>query len=152
MVSLDHPLIHLLALIDLVWVEHEAQPRGRGAPKLYSEKVMFKLYVVSLLKKLWERRALWRYLAANPTVAAACGLPQLPDRRTLDRRLEEIAPQAEAQIRVLGLTLILEGVTDPNTAASDGSAFATPGPVWHKKDKDAGIVPEGLRGLDQDAD
>ena len=56
MVSLDHPLIHLLALIDLVWVEHEAQPRGRGAPKLYSEKVMFKLYVVSLLKKLWERR------------------------------------------------------------------------------------------------
>ncbi len=52
----------------------------------------------------------------------------------------------------MGLTLILEGVTDPNTAASDGSAFATPGPVWHKKDKEAGIVPEGLHGLDQEAD
>jgi hypothetical protein len=152
MVASDHPLIQLLALIDLVWAEAEAQPRGRGAPKLYSEKVMFKLYVVSLLKKLWKRRALWRYLAANPTVAAACGLPQMPDRRTLDRRLEEIAPQAEAQIRALGLTLILEGVTDPHTAASDGSAFATPGPVWHKKDKEAGVVPDGLHGLDQEAD
>jgi hypothetical protein len=113
---------------------------------------MFKLYVVSLLKKLWKRRSLWRYLAANPRVAAASGLAQVPDRRTLDRRLAEIAPQAEAQIRALGLTLILEGVTDPSTAASDGSAFATPGPVWHKKDKEAGIVPDGLRGLDQEAD
>lgn len=152
MVSLDHPLIQLLALIDLVWVEAGEAVRGRGAPKLYSEKVMFKLYVVSLVKRLWKRRGLWRYLAANPTVASACGLPQVPDRRTLDRRLEEIAPQAEAQIRGLGLTLILEGVTDPSTAAADGSAFATPGPVWHKKDKEAGVVPDGLRGLDKEAD
>jgi len=152
MVSLDHPLIHLLCLIDQVWVEPDEPVRGRGAPKVYSEKVMFKLYVVSLLKKLWKRRALWRYLAANPTVAVTCGLRRLPDRRTLDRRLEEIAPQAEAQIRVLGLTMILEGVTEPSTAASDGSAFATPGPVWHKKDKATGIVPEGLHGLDREAD
>lgn len=152
MVSLDHPLIQLLTLIDLVWVELDEPARGRGAPKLYSEKVMFKLYVVSLLKQLWKRRGLWRYLKANPTVAAACGLGQVPDRRTLDRRLAEIAPQAEAQIRALGLTLILEGVTDPATAAADGSAFETPGPVWHKKDKEAGIIPEGLRGVDQEAD
>lgn len=152
MVSLDHPLIHLLALMDLVWVEPETPKRGRGAPKIYSEWVMFKVYVVSVLKKLWERRALWRFLKANPTIAAACGLPQLPDRRTLDRRLDEIAPNAEDQIRALGLTLILEGVTEYATAASDGSAFATPGPVWHKKDKEAGIVPDGLRGLDREAD
>lgn len=152
MVSLDHPLIQLLALMDRVWDEPDEPVTGRGAPKLYSEKVMFKLYVVSLLKKLWARRGLWRYLKANPTVAAACGLAQLPDRRTLDRRLVEIVPQAEAQIRALGLTLILEGVTEPNTAAADGSAFETPGPVWHKKDQEAGIIPEGLRGLDQEAD
>lgn len=25
------------------------------------------------------------------------------------------------------------------------------GPVWHKKQKEAGIIPEGLRGLDQEA-
>jgi hypothetical protein len=152
MVSPDHPLIQLLALIDRVWAEPEARRQGRGAPKRYSEKVMFKVCVVSLLKTLWERRSLWRYLKANPTVAAACGLARIPDRRTLDRRLVEIAPHAEEQIRALGLMLSVEGVTSSATAASDGSAFATPGPVWHKKDKEAGIVPEGLHGLDDEAD
>jgi hypothetical protein len=152
MVSPDHPLIQLLALIEMVWAEPEACTRGRGTPKTYSEKVMFKVYVVSLLKTLWERRSLWRYLKANPTVAVACGLVRIPDRRTLDRRLTEIAPEAEEQIRVLGLVLSVEVVTSSVTAASDGSAFATPGPVWHKKDKAAGIVPEGLHGLDREAD
>lgn len=152
MVSPDHPLIQLLALIDQVWAEPESRPPGRGAPKRYSEKIMFKVYVVSLLKTLWERRSLWRYLKANPTVAAACGLSRIPNRRTLDRRLVEIAPHAEEQIRALGLILAVEGVTNSSTAASDGSAFATPGPVWHKKDKEAGIVPDGLHGLDREAD
>jgi hypothetical protein len=87
-----------------------------------------------------------------PLVASGCGLVRIPDRRTLDRRLEEIASQAEAQIQALGLTLSLETVTDATVAASDGSAFTTPGPVWHKKDKAAGIIPEGLHGLDREAD
>lgn len=152
MVSPDHPLLQLLALIDLVWAEPDERRRGRGAPKRYSEKVMFKVYVVSLLKTLWERRSLGRFLKANPTVATACGLPSIPDRRTLDRRLVETAPQAEEQIRALGLVLSVEAVTSSVVAASDGSAFATPGPVWHKKDKEAGIVPEGLHGLDREAD
>lgn len=151
MVSENHPLIQLLHLVDLVWSEANFQ-QPRGAPKTYSDKVMFKVYLVSLLKKLWERRALWRYLAAYPCIRMACGLPKLPDRRTLDRRLAEIAAQAEGQIRTLALALLGELVSDGHVAASDGSAFATPGPVWHKKDKQAGMIPNGLHGLDPDAD
>jgi DDE family transposase len=147
MITNDHPVIQLLALIDLVWVE-----TALGTPKVYSEQTMFKVYVVSLLKHLWSRRSLWRYLAQMPLVASACGLVRIPDRRTLDRRLAEIVPQAEAQIQALGLALSLEAVTDATVAASDGSAFATPGPVWHKAAKQAGIVPAGLRGLDREAD
>jgi hypothetical protein len=112
---------------------------------------MFKVYVVSLLKQLWAHRSLWRYLSSMPLVGLPCGLARVPDRRTLDRRLSEIAPQAEAQIQALGLVLSLEAVTDATVAASDGSAFATPGPMWHKKDKDAGILPEGLHGVDTEA-
>lgn len=152
MITADHPLLHLLALIDIVWIEAEAGQGKRGGPKFYSEKTMFKVYVVSLLKQLWAHRSLWRYLSSMPLVASACGLVRLPDRRTLDRRLAEIAPQAEAQIQALGLVLSLEGVTDASVAASDGSAFATPGPVWHKQDKAAGIIPEGLHGVDTEAD
>jgi hypothetical protein len=152
MITADHPLIQLLALIDLVWRDAEPGVLKRGAPKLYSEKTMFKVYVVSLLKQLWARRSLWRYLSSMPVVASACGLARIPDRRTLDRRLAEIAPQAEVQIQALGLALSIEAVTDASIAASDGSAFASPGPVWHKKDKQAGIIPDGLHGVDTEAD
>src|SRR5260221_2726254 len=138
MITADHPLIQLLALIDMVLIETEKAELRRGAPKYYSEKTMFKVYVVSLLKKLWQRRSLWRFLKGMPLVAQACGQSRIPDRRTLDRRLEEIGPQAEEQIKVLGLALSIELVTDATLAASDGSAVATPGPVWHKKDKAAG--------------
>ena len=152
MITADYPLIQLLALIDMVWVDTERDGLKRGAPKLYSEQTIFKVYVVSLLKALWQRRSMWRYLSGTSLVAAACGLARIPNRRTLDRRLTEIAPQAEAQIQALGLVLSIEAVSEATVGASDGSAFATPGPVWHKKDKAAGIVPEGLHGLDKEAD
>jgi len=151
MLSEKHPLIQLLQLVDLVWAEEEVK-RKAGAPKVYPAKAMFKVYLVSLMKKLWERRSLWRYLEAYPCIRAACGLPKLPDRRTLDRRLGEIAEEAAVQIRALGLLLVVELVSDGQVAASDGSAFATGGPVWHKKDKAAGIIPKGLHGLDREAD
>jgi hypothetical protein len=147
MITADHPLIQLLALIDMVW-----QDNGPSSMRWYSEQSMFKVYVVSLVKQLWSRRSMWRYLSGMPIVATACGLARIPDRRTLDRRLAEIGLEAERQIAALGLALSLEGVTDASVAASDGSAFAAHGPVWHKKDKKAGRIPEGLHGLDQEAD
>lgn len=107
---------------------------------------------MSVLRKLWARRSLWRYLQNRPLVAAACGLHCIPSRRTLDRRLPDIAAQAQAQIGALGLVLTLEAVSDTTVAASAGSALATSGPVWHKKDKPAGQIPAGLHGLDPEAD
>jgi len=147
MITTESLLIELLALVDMVWEE-----RGPSSLKLYSEQSMFKVYLVSLVKRLWSRRSLWRYLTGTPIVAAACGLGRVPDRRTLDRRLADIGLEAERQITALGLALSLEAVTDGRMAASDGSAFATSGPVWHKADKRAGRIPDGLHGLDQEAD
>ena len=74
MITHEHPLIQLLAWVDLVWVETTA---GRG--KVYSEQTMFKVYLVSVLKQLWSRRSLWRYLSGMPLVASACGLSRIPD-------------------------------------------------------------------------
>ncbi len=120
MITADHPLIQWLALIDMVWIEADVGQLKRGGPKFYSEQMMFKVYVVSVLKQLWAHRSVWRYLSRMPLVAAACGLVRLPDRRTLDRRLAEIAPQAEAQIQALGLVLLLEAVTDATVAVRMG--------------------------------
>jgi hypothetical protein len=146
MITADHPLIQWLALIDLVWIDAEPGQVKRGGPKLYSEKTMFKVYVVSLLKQLWAHRSLWRYLSSMPLATWACDLVRVPDRRTLDRRLDEIAPQAEAQIQALGLSLSLEAVTDATVAASDGSACATPGPVWHRVDREADWIQSEYHG------
>jgi len=146
MITTEQPLLQLLALVDQVWQDSGPQVTT------YSEQSMFKVYVVSLVKQMWSRRAVWRYLTGSPQVAAACGLARIPHRRTLDRRLGEIGPQAERQIAALGLVMALEGVTDGSIAASDGSVFEAAGPVWHKKDKKAGRIPDGLHGLDVDAD
>ncbi len=109
MITAEHPLLQLLALIDMAWLETAKAELRRGAPKYYSEKTLFKVYGVSLLKKLWARRALWGFLRSMPLVAQACGLSRIPDWRTLDeqarpsvRRLAEIGPEAEEQIKVLG--------------------------------------------------
>ncbi len=45
MITADHPLIQLLALIDLVWIDAETGQGKRGGPEFYSEKMMFKAYV-----------------------------------------------------------------------------------------------------------
>ena len=47
LITEEHPLIQLLALVDMVWVETTA-----GSSKVYSEQTMFKVYMVSLLKQL----------------------------------------------------------------------------------------------------
>jgi hypothetical protein len=79
MITRDHPLIHLLRLVDMVWAETDAVIRGRGVPQTYHEKTMFQVYLVSLVKQLWKRRGVWRYLKANPLVMECCGLIHVPD-------------------------------------------------------------------------
>jgi hypothetical protein len=60
MITAAHPLIQLLALIDMVWIEAEGGQLKRGGPKFYSERTMFKVYLVSVLKQLWAHRSVWR--------------------------------------------------------------------------------------------
>src|SRR5260370_30234709 len=103
-------------MIDRVWIDGEPGQVKRGGPKFYSEKTMFKVYVVSVLKQLWAHRSVWRYLSSMPLVASAWGLVRLPHPRTLDRRLAEIAPQAEMQIAALGLALSREAATHATVA------------------------------------
>jgi hypothetical protein len=40
MITAEHPLLQLLALIDMVWIEAESGQVKRGGPKVYSEKTI----------------------------------------------------------------------------------------------------------------
>src|SRR5258708_35667968 len=119
MITAEHPLMQLLALIDQVWMEADPLKLKRGAPKYYSEKTMFKIYVVSLLKKLWARRSVWRYLSEIRLVAQACGLARIPDRPPLDRRLGAIGPQPGGEINVRGPAGSTEPAREHTFAAGD---------------------------------
>ena len=147
MKTTEERMVEWLALVEMGW-----QDSGPSRRRKNSEQTIFKGYGVGLVKQLWRRRSVWRYLTGTPRVGEACGLASIPDRRTVDRRLGEIGPEAERQIAALGLVLWLEAVTDGTMAASDGSAFAARGRVWDKADKEAGRVPPGLHGLNPEAD
>lgn len=43
MITTDHPLIELLALVDEVWITVEVEAGRKGAPRLDREKTMFKV-------------------------------------------------------------------------------------------------------------
>src|SRR5260370_1758312 len=92
-------------MIDRVWIDGEPGQVKRGGPKFYSEKTMFKVYVVSVLKQLWAHRSVWRYLSSMPLVASACGLGRLPDPPTLDPPPAAISPQAQLHISAFHLSL-----------------------------------------------
>lgn len=151
MITEAHQLLQVLRLVDEVWQENEVVTTAQGGEPQYSELSMFKVYVVSVLKKLWSHRSVWRVLQSIEGLRQACGLSQVPDRRTLDRRLNKMAAQAQKQLEAIGLCLVLEGVTDGSTAAGDGSAIAAAGARWDRNDQKAGRVPDKLRGVDKEA-
>ena len=39
----------------------------------------------------------------------------------------------------------------PDNLFADKSLFKAKGPVWHKKNRKAGIIPKGLRNIDMEA-
>jgi len=153
MIMEEGKLLQLLALVDQVWVEEEEGEarRGRGAPRQYSRLSMFKIHVVNVCKRLWSQRSVWRLLQADARLRRGCGLEKVPDRRTLDRRLRETADEAERQIVALGLTLILEEVTDSVTAAGDATAIRALGPTWARQAQKHGRLPDDLHGVDIEA-
>jgi hypothetical protein len=52
----------------------------------------------------------------------------------------------------LSRTLIVNGIANPKVNAVDKSMFKAQGPLWHKKDRKKGIVPENLRNVDTDSE
>jgi len=46
----------------------------------------------------------------------------------------------------------VNGIANPKVNAVDKSMFKAQGPLWHKKDRNKGIVPENLRNVDTDSE
>ena len=87
--------------------------------------------------------------AYNEKIMKACGLTQIPDRRTFDRRLKTISIDIKERIATMTSLLVNEKIIDPYIVAIDSTLLKARGHVWHKSSMDKGIIPRS--GIDTDA-
>jgi hypothetical protein len=145
MVSQTPLLLQLLDLIDTLPLARSAS--GRGRPRRYSERLFLKAVVVMVVRHLPSAHALWAVLAEPemaPVRAALSEQGRFPARRTFERRLRGVPDALPAQIALVGEVLL--GLLDPWAAggravAIDSTPLHARGGVWHRKDREAGVVP-----------
>jgi hypothetical protein len=140
--------VALVALIDRIPLPPPGPPR-RGRPATYSERLFLKALVVMVLRRLPTVHALLAVLdQPTPEMRRLRELltegGRFPARRTWERRLAAVPATLPAQIACLGGSLL--ALLDPwrargRAVAVDSTVLAARGGVWHKKHREAGVVP-----------
>ena len=148
MVVETEPVVVLLSLVD--GVRLPPTPKRRGRPDVYAERLIVKGLLVMVVHQVWTAHGLLALLA-EPTAKMArvrahlCEQTgQLPSRRTWERRLDRLATVLPLLIALLGRWLLTR--LDPwpqggRAVAIDSTVLGARGGVWHKKHRDAGVVP-----------
>jgi hypothetical protein len=145
MVPQEPVLILLIRLVDRI---PEPPPeRRRGRPPAYSDRLFLKALVLMVVRRLPRIHTLLEVLA-EPEMGRIRELlterGRFPSRRTWERRLRAMPDGLPARIGCLGRALVeaLEPWgTGGRAAAIDSTALRARGGVWHKKDREAGVVP-----------
>lgn len=170
-------LLDVLRLVDELYYSelpgtHSGEP---GHPYIYPDVKMFKAATVATLKRKHKPCEVYRFLRAHRFVCQACGfdmytrrelieqgidpdtdisvkLQPLPCERTFRRRFSKLDRATRRQIRAWGHHLIeQEQVTKATIVAVDKTMIEAQGPLWHKKDRQAGLIPAKLRNVDTDS-
>ncbi len=153
-------------LIGHFQAQHTA-PVTYGRPFTYSQRALLRCFLFLHLRRIHTFKAQHRWLLLHPEQAREWGLDVVPHRTTLLRRYRQLAPWLNELIVAIGHWAqdldpfpdtqhqsgheMPESTPSSHTYIEDKSLFRAKGPVWHQKDRVAGQVPTGLRGLDQDA-
>jgi hypothetical protein len=150
MVPQDSFLGILVGLIDLIPTPPEPTRRTRGRMKTYPDRLFLKALVIMLVRQVHTPCGLLAILeqpsAEMQWLRKALSLPdgRFACRRTWKRRLDAIPETLSAQIACLGcflLQLLGVWVKSACAAAMDRTVLTARGGVWHKKDREAGVVP-----------
>jgi hypothetical protein len=151
-------LVTLVMLVDRIPVPPAPGCRKRGRPKTYPDRLFMKALVIMIVKHLHKVHELLSVLALDTaetrTLRAMLTVKgRFPARRTWERRLKAIPDALPAQIGCLGrhlVKLIQPWLRHGRAAACDSTVLRALGGVWHKKDRQAGIVPH--TSIDTEAD
>jgi hypothetical protein len=132
--------------------EHQCPRTGPGRPPTFPDWAMAMLIMVAVLKKKKSKSAQYRFLSEHQIeLARGLGLPGFPARSTYFERYRRGHRLFEVAIRLQGRQAVAEGLVDATTVAVDKSLIAARGPLWHPRDRKAGRLPAGLRGVDRDS-
>ena len=124
----------------------------RGAPQVYPDRSLIVFFAIMVLKAVHRFKAQHRWLWVHLDWLPSLKLETVPSRVTLSRRYKQVAPKLEAFIGYLGdIGVSFDIETPPEVVYQDKSLYKAKGSVWHQTDRNAGIIPDGLRNLDTDA-
>lgn len=150
MIAQEPLLVIFVKLVDCIPVPEPVQKRGRGHPKVYTDRLMVKALVIMVIRRLYTAYSLLAFLAQETSLTQQ--LRELlknpegrfPSRRTWERRLQALPDSLPGMIGALGrhlVALVQPWAGSGRAAALDSTALKANGGVWHKKDRDQGIVP-----------
>jgi len=149
MITQESVLVQLIRLVDRIPTPLPPPRRPRGRPVFYSEKLFLKALVIMIARRLHKVGELLAVLEEDtPEMREVRQLlfegGRFPSRRTFERRLKALPDSLAAQIGCLGRHLV-EALrpweSRGRAVALDSTALRAKGGVWHKKDREAGIVP-----------
>jgi len=147
MVPQERVLVMLIKLVDALPQPLPPATRGRGRPPVYSERLFLKALVVMIVCHLPAVGTLLAVLE-EPAMQEVRALlrehGRYPARRTWERRLTALTSTLPAQIACLGQHLVLlltPWAAFGRAVALDSTPLRACGGVWHKKDREAGVVP-----------
>ena len=142
-------LVMLVRLVDRLPALPPPPTRGRGRPKVYTDRLFLKALVIMIVRHLHTVHELLAVLEQPTpemqhlrTLLTEQG--KFPTRRTWERRLAALPATLPAQIGCLGrhLSVRIQPWADCGRAvAIDSTVLRARGGVWHKKDREAGVVP-----------
>jgi hypothetical protein len=150
MVPQDTLLVILVGLIDLIPMIPEPLIAKRGRRKAYPDRLFLKALVIMIVRQVHTPSGLLAILAQSTAEMQALrrhlSLPdgRFPCRRTWERRLAKIPQVLPAQIACIGRFLVMEiqvWIEAACAAAIDSTVLRACGGVWHKKDREAGVIP-----------
>ena len=147
----------LLSLIQRVKEHYQAPPPAppkRGKQRDFSARSFLLLAVVAITTRTFRDSELCKLLAQDERLRRTLGFARLPHRTTIGRRVAALVPEAEQQIAALGQQLVAEvqpAADQSEVSALDGRMYQAQGPLWHKKDREKGLIPSRLRNVDTEA-
>lgn len=149
MIAQDSVLVQLIRLVERVPSPRPPTRSRRGRPVVYSDGLFIKALVIMIVRRLHRVGELLAVLdEPTPEMRSVRGLlhehGRFPSRRTFERRLRAMPETLPERIGCLGryLVALLEPWSRSGRAvAVDSTVLRARGGVWHKKDREAGVVP-----------